>query len=177
MAAKTTLARPYAVAAFNYATEHDALDAWAEMTSLLGAISADAQMSALIAHPGAESANVAEMICDVAGERFDGAFQNFVKTMAAQDRLDLGAAVATGFAELRSKSEAKIDVEVTSAYKLAAAQKTAIADSMAKRLGKDVNIISHIDRSLMAGMIIRSGDLVVDASVRGRLDQLALDLG
>ena len=47
-----------------------------------------------------------------------------------------------------------------------------MAKSLVKKLGKKVSVTTEIDKSLIAGAIIRAGDLVIDGSARGRLDKL-----
>ena len=81
-------------------------------------------------------------------------------------------AIAEGYEALKQEAEGAIEVSVTSAHKLTAKQEKEMASSLKKRLGKDVTIKAEIDESLIAGAIIKAGDLVIDGSARGRLNKL-----
>ncbi|MGB1109416.1 MAG: F0F1 ATP synthase subunit delta [Gammaproteobacteria bacterium] len=176
MADNATLARPYAVAAYDFATEAKAVEAWSGVLDTLAAVVSDPDMKAAIAHPGVNAEKLEALIMDVCGETLDDSGKNFVRILSANGRLALAPAIAEAYARLRADAEDQVEVSVTSAYKLSAAHKKAISDAMKQKLGREVSITAHIDRSIMAGVIIRAGDTVIDGSVKGRLDKLALEL-
>ena len=60
-----------------------------------------------------------------------------------------------------------------SAFAVSDAQRNKVAESLKKRLGRDINLSVTIDESLVGGAIIRAGDMVIDGSVRGKLEKLA----
>ena len=62
---------------------------------------------------------------------------------------------------------------ITSAAPLSAAQKQQMAATLKKRLGRDVNVTTVIDENLIGGAVVRAGDVVIDGSLRARLDGLA----
>ncbi len=93
--------------------------------------------------------------------------------MAENGRLKVLPDVLEQFVHLRAASEATADVEVTSATALSEEQLTKISAAMEKRLSRKVKLNCKIDKSVMAGVIIRAGDTVIDGSVRGRLERLA----
>lgn len=68
--------------------------------------------------------------------------------------------------------EGVVEISVITAYPLADEQKQRIAAAMAEKLGKQVSMVSEVDRSLIGGAVIRAGDSVIDASIRGRLREL-----
>jgi F-type H+-transporting ATPase subunit delta len=93
--------------------------------------------------------------------------------MAENGRLTALPAVLAQYIELRDAHEATAEVDVISASTLSDDQLNKISAAMEKRLSRKVKLNCKIDKSVMAGVIIRSGDLVIDGSVRGRLDRLA----
>jgi len=177
MAEKTTLARPYALAAFKVASEDDQLALWSEMLAFLAAVVEDATMKGIIADPRVEAEAQGKLIIEIAGGRLSERGQNFVKVLAENARLGLVPEIQAVYEEARAKAEKRQKVEVVSAYKLTVRFETMIADAMKKRLGCEVDVDSRIDRSLIGGVIIRAGDTVIDASLRGRLQGLASALG
>ncbi|MFW3316363.1 ATP synthase F1 subunit delta, partial [Escherichia coli] len=88
------------------------------------------------------------------------------------DRLSTLPEVLSQFIQLRAVLESTVDVEVTSAIELTKQQLANISAAMEKRLSRKVKLNCKIDKSVIAGMIIRAGDLVIDGSVRGRLERL-----
>jgi F-type H+-transporting ATPase subunit delta len=102
--------------------------------------------------------------------------RNFVKVLAENQRLGIIGDIASAFESERARAERRSDVKVVAAYELTAAQQNDINVAMTRRLGTKVDISVTVDREIIGGVIIRCGDLVIDASVRGRLAQLAQTL-
>jgi F-type H+-transporting ATPase subunit delta len=172
----SALARPYGLAAFNQAREEGKIEEWSNMFQLLVRILADATMQGLIANPKVNNQQLAELIIDVGGDGLSKTGGNLVRIMAENERLAEMAGVAAIFEEERDRTEGRSHVDVTSAFELSDAQRKDIADSMSKRLGTKVDISVTVDKSLIGGVVIRAGDTVIDASLRGRLNQLSQSL-
>ncbi len=169
----TTLARPYAVAVFRLAQEKGELDPWSEMLQFLAEVARDPTMKGLTADPRLEGGQLAEVVIDVASGRLNDNGRNLVKTLAEEHgRLALLPAIAELYEQERAAAEKRQTVEVLSAYAVNPQMKQIIAAAMQKRLGCEVELETRIDRSLIGGVVIRAGDLVIDASLRGRLSQL-----
>ncbi|HBS41973.1 MAG TPA: F0F1 ATP synthase subunit delta [Oceanospirillales bacterium] len=173
MAELTTLARPYAKAVFAEASEKNALDAWSDDLSVLAAFAADADMAKLIKHPALTSAQQADALLDVCGDKLNEAAKNLVAVLAENKRLALLPEIAGLYEELKAQLQNTVDVVVTSAFELSDAQAEKLAAALKARLQCDVRLTSEIDESLVGGAIIRAGDLVIDGSVTGKLSKLA----
>ena len=176
MAETGELARPYAVAAFKQAEEEGRLGEWADMLELLAAIARDPTMSGLIANPRVDRARLVELFIDVCGDRLSDTGRNFVRVVGQYGRFALLPDISQRFAEERAAREGRNHVHVTSAFELSDPQRTTIVTAMEKRLGTKVTLDCAVDDSLIGGVVIRAGDLVIDASLRGRLAQLAQTL-
>ena len=176
MAETGELARPYAVAAFKQADEEGRLGEWSGMLELLAAIARDPTMSGLVANPGVDRSRLVELFIDVCGDRLSDTGRNFVRVVGQYGRFVLLPDIAERFAEERAAREGRNQVRVTSAFKLSKPQRTTIVEAMEKRLGTKVTLDCAVDDSLIGGVVIRAGDLVIDASLRGRLAQLAQTL-
>ena len=166
------LARPYAIAAFQQARDEGELSAWAAMLAGLGTIVRDPLMGGLIANPRVRWDQLAKLILDVAGEHVSRTGANLVRLLAEKRRLALLPELARLFNEERSKYEGRSKVTVISAFDLDREERHRIAEAVGKRLGLAVDLAVEIDRDLIGGVVIRAGDLVIDASLRGRLRQL-----
>jgi F-type H+-transporting ATPase subunit delta len=102
---------------------------------------------------------------------------NFIRQLTENKRLALLPQIAARFELLRADYENEVDVVVTSAVPLSDAQKAKLADSLKTRLHRDVRITTALDPALLGGAVIRAGDLVIDGSIKGRLQRLTSDLG
>ena len=172
MSAFITVARPYAKAAFDFAVEHQSVDRWQDMLMFAAEVTKNEQMAELLSGALAPE-TLAESFIAVCGEQLDESGQNLIRVMAENNRLNALPDVLEQFIHLRAASEAISEVEVTSANALSDEQLKKISAAMEKRLSRKVKLNCKIDKSVMAGVISRAGDMVIDGSVRGRLERLA----
>lgn len=176
MAEVSTIARPYALAAFKQAKQEDELAQWSDMISLLARIVGDRQMKGILASPKVKREELASLIIDICGDRLSETGGNFVRVLAEKGRLAYLPEIERIYAEERAASEGRSQVEVRSAFELNDEQKSHITSAMAKRLGTDVSLSVEVDDSLIGGVVIRAGDMVIDASLRGRMNRLTNSL-
>lgn len=177
MAESTSLARPYARAAFESARDSNQLDAWSESLNLLSVVTKDADMAAALKHPGLSAQQKIDLITEVCDGKLPEAVQNFVRIMAENRRLALLPTIAELFAGYRHDHERVVDVSVTTAYELTDDQKGKLSEALTRKLERKVQIDVHTDRSIIGGVVIEAGDTVIDASLRGRLGKLATAMG
>ncbi len=172
MQTRTTLARPYARAAFDVARSRDMMGTWSEALGLAAAIAADDSVAELIDNPRLDRDQIVALFADIGQERFDDAFGNFLRALAENRRFELLPEIHAQFETLRRETEQRIQVHVTSARPVSDDQASRLGESLRKRYGRDVDLEVEIDEALIGGAIIRAGDEVIDGSVRGRLERL-----
>jgi F-type H+-transporting ATPase subunit delta len=177
VAERATVARPYAKAAFEYARAANAFAAWSQGLATAGEIVADPRVAGLTKSPSLTTADLADLIIDVAGSKLDAGMRNFMRVLAENHRLLLLPEIAAHYEELRSAVENTVDVEVTSAVPLNDAQAQKLKQALSTRLRRQVRMRTSVDAALMGGAVVRAGDLVIDGSLKGRLDRLATELG
>jgi F-type H+-transporting ATPase subunit delta len=175
MSSAESLARPYARAAFDLARESNALADWSSKLEFAAAVARNPQVQALIGNPAFGGDKLVGVFLPQ-GEKADSAFANFVATLAANRRLTILADVADGFAALKRAAEGVLKVTVRAAVPLEAGQSDALKAALSKRFGRQIELTSTIDESVIGGAIIDAGDTVIDGSVRGRLERLAQTL-
>lgn len=173
MAELSTLARPYAKAAFNAALDSKQLEAWSAQLSTLAAISQDETVDRLIANPELSAADKARAFQQLAGEALNEGGSNLVSVLAENRRLALLAEISEQYEELKAAQEKTADVLVTSAFSLSDSQQKTLTDKLTAQLSREVKLTVEVDESLLGGVVIRSGDMVIDGSVRGKLAKLA----
>ena len=172
MLEKTTIARPYAQAAFEIAQARENTAQWSSLLRLLKLIVSDHQMRLLIANPTISNQQLQDIVIEICGDSLFEAGTHFIKVLVSSDRLQYAGQMADLFDDMRAEAEGVLEVVVTSAYPLEQSQEKQIAASMAKRYGKKIDISSTVDESLIGGVIIKAGDSVIDASLYGRLREL-----
>lgn len=176
MAELTTIARPYAKAAFLFARDNSALAEWEKMLGVAAAVAEDPAMRAWLQQPQLSAGQRAEAFADVCGDTLDEGGRNFVAQLAEHGRLPLLPAVFELFHALVAAEQAVVDVELISAHALEDAEVERLVASLKQRLGREVRTTSKVDERLIGGVLIRAGDTVIDGSVRGRLARLAEQL-
>jgi F-type H+-transporting ATPase subunit delta len=179
MADNNTIARPYAQAIFELAHESGELSAWSESLDAAGQLLADGQVVAYLSDPAFSNDQRAEFLTGLfakggarrlAGKDRKGT--NFLKLLLEYRRIAVLPEISAHFETLKADVENTVDVTVTSASPLSKQQKDTIAKSLRVRLGRDVNLETQIDETLIGGAVIKAGDVVIDGSLRARLEGL-----
>jgi len=173
MAEKSTIARPYAQAAFSMAESQCNLKKWSDMLQLIAALASDDAMQVLIDNPSIDNDKLADLIIDICGNGLDQYGQNFVRVLTDNKRLDVISEIADLYEVKRAEAERTVVAEVTSASPLSEAQQAQLVTALKKRLGREVTLVTKTDETILGGAIVRAGDLVIDASVTSQLEQLA----
>ena len=173
MAELTTLARPYAKAAFEYALATKSLQSWFEALEVSAAVAEQDQMKKALAVSGLTAAQKASVFVQVCGDQMDENVKNFIHTLASNKRLALLPYIKVLFAKMKAQQEKSIEVEVTAAYELSVDLINKLAQALSAKLDRKVTVQGSVDKSLLGGVVIHTGDTVIDGSVRGRLAKLA----
>jgi F-type H+-transporting ATPase subunit delta len=176
MADKTTIARPYAKAAFAQARADSMLGAWSAALHTAAQVVEDPRVHSLLGDPHVSTAQLSQLVLDIAGAGLGEHGRNFVLTLTEARRLNCLPEISTLFDALKDEAEGIADVTVTSAAPLDARQQQSLSEAMTRRLKRDVRLHCTIDPELLGGAVLRSGDLVIDGSVRGRLTRIANEL-
>lgn len=176
MADKSTIARPYAKAAFEEARDRGRLGPWSESLRTAAAVVSDPRVEELLGNPRVTPQELAALVSEIAGTKLDEEGRNFVRTVADNRRLALLPEISAHFDVLKDEAERVIDVTVTSAAPLDDAQQAKLASALERRLGRSIRLQCATDPALIGGAVLRAGDLVIDGSLRGRLEHIAYAL-
>jgi F-type H+-transporting ATPase subunit delta len=176
MADRSTIARPYARAAFSEAQADKRLTPWAEAINTGAAVVQDARVKRLLDHPRVTPAELAQFVIDIAGNGLDQDAKNFVQTLAENRRLGYLPEIAEIFNELKDAEEGIVDVTVTSAAPLDQQQQLTLSEALSRKLKRQVRMHCETDATLIGGAVLRAGDLVIDGSLRTRLNRIATEL-
>ncbi len=170
------VARPYAKAAFEYASAGKALAEWSGMLQMAAAIVSDQDMAELLTDPRVDKRHLADVVIAVSGTLLNQAGRNFICLLAENSRLAALPAITELYESMRSEAEHKITVRVVSAFPLEDTEKMQLSQVLEKRLSRHVLLQCSVNEHLLGGAVIYAGDKVIDGSIRGKLVKLAAAL-
>lgn len=176
MAEITTIARPYAEAVARLARDGNAWSAWSTALAQVAAVAVDPQLATLSQNPAVPASRIAEVILAVCGEKLGEEAGNFVRLMTENKRLAALPEIVRLFEEMKAAQEGRLEARITSAFPLDDAQMHALVAKLEAKFGQKVTAEQAVDPALIGGVIIQVGDEVMDASVRGRLSDMAATL-
>lgn len=172
MSDNTTIARPYAKAAFATALQDDSIAAWSAFLSTATIVVQNPQITTLLKNPKVTTQQRFDCLSDICQKTLQEPQRNFLKLLSQQHRLLILPEITQLFEALRTEHEKKANVEIISATALSETEKERLTQALKIRLQRDVSVEYHIDKQLIGGNIIRADDLVIDDSVRGKLARL-----
>jgi F-type H+-transporting ATPase subunit delta len=172
MAEATTIARPYAQAAFDQAQKQGDLKGWSGVLESLKSIMGNAEVLALASSPKVSVATIESLVLSLAGTSLTQHQQNFVRILADGHRLSVASEISEMYELLRAEAEKSVDVTVSSAFDLSDAQQQKIVAALKVRMGREIRLSCKLDKELVGGIVIRAGDKVIDGSARTRLSDL-----
>jgi len=176
MAEISTIARPYAVAAFNLGKEQNALAKWSEMLGFAAAVASDVQMQAYIQDPKVISSELQTAFLKVCGDKLNENGQNLIKVLVEYGRMSVLPAISSAFEELKAQDEGTLDAQIIAAAKPSDAEIKDLVKRLESKFGKKIEASVSVDPELIGGIKIIVGDTVIDASVKGQLQNLAYTL-
>jgi F-type H+-transporting ATPase subunit delta len=176
MSSLTTLARPYAKAAFELADNDKNLAAWDDMLSAVAAVTSDESMAGWLKSPHSTAGKAVEIIVEAIGGDVDARFQSYLGVLADNGRLSLCTEISRMFEELRQIAEKRLLVRVVSAVALQESEAERMQAALAKRFDREITLKNEIDAGVIGGAIIYAGDQVIDGSLLGRLNRLETSL-
>jgi F-type H+-transporting ATPase subunit delta len=173
-AENTTIARPYARAAFSVALdEASGLASWSTMLNLLSSAVVMAPVRRALDNPRLTTAQEASLLLDIMGEELSDKGKNFLSVLAEYGRIALLPTIYELFELMKAHHEKTMDVTLTSAFAVSDEDTEKLSEALKKRLQREIHFSATVDKSLLGGVIIKTEDTVIDNSVRGKLQKLA----
>ncbi len=173
MSQALTLARPYARAAFAIARDEGGFSPWSDALAFSAQVAADPRVAALLLNPGLTQADAVSLL---APEGVAETYLRFLGVLAQAQRLPLLPEIAGLYDQLRAEAEHVVKATVTTAAALSAPELDKIIAALKKRFGREVQVTTAIDASLIGGAVIDAGDVVIDGSLKGKLSRLQSSL-
>lgn len=169
----TTLARPYAVAAYKRAKETNTTDRWSEQLGFLTELLDQTPLAKVARHPKINKESLASVVLEECGYGMEPEMKNFVRLLVDNRRLDLVRQISDLFRQYKADDEGYVEVEVRSAFAMDEVEQIKLATSLGNVFRKKTYLNITVDSSLIGGIHIRAGDRVIDYSVRGQIQRMA----
>jgi len=176
MAERATIARPYAKAAFAAAREQGRLAEWSRWLGNAREVVLSEEFRLLESSPGVSAAQLEDLIAGICGADLDAQGRALLGLLTENGRLDFLPEIAAQFKALEAEDQNVADVEIVSATTLGDEQKARLAAALRTRLRRDVRLQCTVDPGLIGGAVVRSGDLLIDGSLKGKLERLETEL-
>jgi F-type H+-transporting ATPase subunit delta len=169
MAELSTIARPYAEAAFEIAREKNALANWSGMLSLVASVASDARMRTALASPKLGDAEKESLFLSIAGEKLDADARSFVRVLIESDRIALAPQVLEIYEQRRHDAEGVATARIESALPVSDDELKGLRAALERRFHRKIEATVEVVPSLIGGARITVGDTVIDDSVLGKL--------
>jgi len=176
MAELTTIARPYAEAAFRLARDRNELPVWSEMLRFVSAVVADPRIAAALDNPKLTTGDKESLLLSVCGDRVDALGRNFVRVLVEADRVTVLPQIATLFEALKNAADGVARARIDSAFPLSDAQVAELKAVLEKHFGKTIETTVSVDPALIGGARITVGDTVIDGTIEAQLSAMATQL-
>ena len=176
MAEPTTIARPYAEAAFRIARAGNALPAWSEMLRFLSDVAADPQAAAALDNPKLTAADKTALLLSIGGERLDATGRNFVRVLVEADRVAVLPQIRALFEALKNDADGVAMARIDSAFPLSDGETAELKAALEKRFGRRIEATVNVDPALGGGARITVGDTVIDGTIEAQLAAMATQL-
>jgi F-type H+-transporting ATPase subunit delta len=176
MSSVTTLARPYAKAAFELADAENATRSWNDMLDLASALVSEEGMANLLQSPEVTKSQVVQILKDTAGESFNSRFTDFLSVLAENKRLSLLPEITSLYQRLREEADRLLRVKVVSAFALDEDQSRRMQEALARRFDRDILLETEVDSSVIGGAVVYADGQVIDGSLKDRLAKLSNSL-
>ena len=176
MAEISTIARPYAVAAYKLGKQQKALAKWSEMLAFATQVASDVKMQAYINDPKVVASDLQVTFLKVCGDKLNVNAQNLIKVLVEYGRMSVLPAITTAFEELKAQEEGTLQANIIVASKPISAEVKDLVTRLETKFSKKIEASVTIDPEIIGGFKIIVGDTVIDASVKNQLQNLAYTL-
>ncbi len=171
-----TIARPYAHALFDLATEANEVSVVEnDLKAIEALVSQSDDFSSFLRSPLIATDVKSAAIDAIVGKSgLSEMAANFMRLVARNGRLFVLPAIISAFYDLAAKARDELRAEVTSASPLSKTQLSSLAKTLKSQLGKTVTLDTHVDPSLIGGLVVKVGSQMIDSSLKTKLGAMKI---
>lgn len=143
-----------------------------ELLNVAQALQGNDELRNSLSDPHYPSALRQQIVLDLLGGKASDTTLGLVSLLVTTGRIKELSAIVDALLKRTASLASRTVAEVRSAVALTDDQKARLAVSLKQSQGKDVDVVSIVDPSVLGGIVVQIGDTVIDGSVRHRLGQL-----
>jgi F-type H+-transporting ATPase subunit delta len=176
MAELTTIARPYAEAAFALARDANALPVWSQMLRVAAGVVADPRVALALDNPALDAGAKESLVLSICGDKLDAEGRSFVRVLIEADRIGVLPEIQAMFERLKDSADGVAKATIETAFALEGNELADLTSALEKRFGKRIEATVAVNPELIGGARVTVGDTVIDASVQEQLRAMAAQL-
>lgn len=179
MSDSITIARPYAKAIFKHALSDNKLSVWSIYLQELASLVMDSNVLEFLTNPSSTADQHSDLLKTVGNVSQDGDIahlSNLIEILSENKRLLVLPEILALYEIMRADQEKTLEVNVISSSYPSDDQQKKLIDSLSQRLKRKITLNISLDETIIGGAVIRAGDLVIDGSIRGKLNKLRTGL-
>jgi F-type H+-transporting ATPase subunit delta len=172
----TTIARPYAEAAFALARDQNALPVWSQMLKLASTVVADDRVAEALDNPKLDTPAKESLLLSICGDRLNAEGRNFVRLLVEADRITLMPTIAALFETLKDEADGVAKATIETAFALEGNELAELTAALERRFKRKIEAQVIVNQDLIGGARITVGDNVIDGTVQERLRAMTVQL-
>ena len=176
MAEAITVARPYADAVYKLAVASNSLSQWSKILQLAVEIVEDEHIKSLIGNPAISAKQVGDIFLEVGQNIFNAEARSFIMLLAENKRVLVLPQISQLFEHLKAQHEGVLEAKIVSAFEIENKQLKKLIDNLEQKFKRKIEARVSVDPELIGGVKVEIGDEILDASVRGKLEAMAVAL-
>jgi len=176
MAEAITVARPYADAVYKLAVANNSLSQWSKMLQLAAEIAEDEQVKLLIGNPVVSAKQLGDIFLEIGRSKFNAEARNLMLLLIENKRIVVLSQISQLFEQLRAQHEGVLEAKIVSAFAMENRQLKKLVEDLEQKFKRKIEAQVSIDPELIGGVKVEVGDEILDASVRGKLEAMAVAL-
>lgn len=176
MAEVMTVARPYAEAVFRTAVANNTLSAWSEMLKVAAKVSENERVKLLVNDPVIATKKLEEMLLSVLDNTINDEGRNLILLLVENNRIGILPQISALFEQLKASHDGVLEARITSAFSMDDLQKNSLVANLEQKFKRKIEAKVSVDPELIGGVKVEIGDEILDTSVRGKLELMAVAL-
>ncbi|MEO8346474.1 MAG: F0F1 ATP synthase subunit delta [Betaproteobacteria bacterium] len=176
MAELTTIARPYAEAAFALASEGNALPVWSQMLRLASGVVADPRVAQALDNPALDAGAKESLLLSICGDKLTPEGRTFMRVLVEGDRVAVLPEIQAMFERLKDAADGVAKATIETAFAFQGSELAELTSALEKRFGKKIEATVSVKPELIGGARVTVGDTVIDATVQEQLRSMAAQL-
>lgn len=176
MAQMTTIARPYANAVFKLAQEANMIPRWDDFLKSLAMVINIPVVSGALADLRVSKGQKIDLLVTALKPLKSAELDQFIAILVQNKRIDAIPEIVNQFEQLKKNKEGRLMAEIETAYPLSSLEEKTWVQVLEQKWGKQVEPRYTVVPELLGGIRITIGDVVLDQSVRAKLDRMSVIL-